>query len=235
MDISFINKLYNTKSILVSFLVQILLFAFMAYFIDSKLFWLVGDFLWWIFLGLGVFKAIELARKVNVDNIITLTLERLRIDEDFLIDTIESEIQIYRPKELSKKLKKLSFQDSRREHLNSIIRHCRKILIPFKDKLDESRISKSLKDDWNKNLYDDLTAILIKDDWEPLEYDNSINRLKYWTEKYNSSFNEYLMLKNEKHKTSPSLIAEVTPFLLTFLVSFQIGKNLNLLLMYINN
>lgn len=227
-----IERRYSFKRIIMIFFIEVILFQILAWFTAGNLYWLIGDYLWYSFIFLGLIEAINIAKRNAKLTWERTYLQRVELHKHNLLNgvaldlrTFDVEIKDYF--EIKNKKIKSNEVKSRLEKMKN---HYYTSVLSIKKVIDS--LNGDIDKLWNQEVYAkliNLNAIMDDDVSIIIQSKKSLN---YSIENFNRSIIEYRDIISSKEKTRfEDFKMRVLPFLMSLIVAIQLGNITNRLLL----
>lgn len=226
-----IEKIYSYRKIVTIFFIEVILFQILAWNTAGNLYWILGDYLWYSFIFLGLIEAISIAKRNAKLYWESTYLSRLEINRSDLLRGIELDLKIFdvevRDYFIVKDIKinsdefKSRLEEMRRHYLNSVLR-IKDIFNSLNDNIDEL---------WNQEIYTNLKKLNALQDDDISIIAQSKKSLESRMGNFNQSLTEYRDIIGSKERTKfEEMKMKILPFLMSLIIAIQLGNITNRLL-----
>ena len=227
-----IEKIYSFKKIVIIFFVEVIFFQILAWFTAGNLYWIIGDYLWYSFIFLGLIEAINIAKRNAKLSWERTYLQRVELSKHNLLNgialdlkTFDVEIKDYfeiknrkiKSNEVKSRLEKMQ------NHFDTSVLSIKKIIDSLDDDIEKL---------WNQEVYENLINLnsIVENDISIIV--QSKKSLSHRIDNFNGNIIEYRDIISSKEKTRfEDFKMRLLPFLMSLIVAIQLGNITNRLLL----
>lgn len=230
-----IENFYSYKKILLVFLIEVFFFQILAWNTSGNINWIIGDYLWYSFIFLGLIEAISIARRRRKLTWESNFLHQIEMHRYHLLSGLELDLRTF-----DVEVKDYFMIDNVQIHSSELKRKLEKMknhyhhsVLKIKAILDS--INEDIDNLWNQDIYEQITQLT-----SPLETDipiimQSKNSFLFKVNNYNRSVTGYKDIIRSKEMTSfEEFKMNILPFLMSLIIAIQLGNITNRLLEALN-
>ena len=230
-----IGKLYDVRKFFFTFIILAMAFQVLAIYTYGSFYWYLGDYLWYMFIFVGLVDAIIIIRRTAKRSYVDNLEKSLGNYKENFISSLQLDKRIFdvEPTNIAVINDQPIRVEGRQEHLEKM-KEFLDTVRRINQKIEDSWPDEKNMPDWDQKTDAQIFAELKISDTDIDIIAKSKESLKFWLASYNSNLKKLREVKEKKYVSiyEKGMIA-VTPVILLVTIAVQLGNVTNKLLYHV--